>query len=176
MINRKFAVLCALAVMLCFTLLAGCSKETPPEEKPEEIITETANFLSGEEFMEIMEKNGAYVYDMSEYGLLGYFIATDADESILEVDYGDYMYTIVFLSSEDKSEIDRDYISLINRFENEFKTFEETYGDGEFKRYEFISERYGYNVIISAGNVLVWGDGPEESRDLIDSFVEMLGF
>lgn len=174
--NSKFKVLYMLIMfsMIFLILLAGC---TNGEGQDVDVTPDT--WISSDEFTEIMEQHGANVTNMGEFSdsFEGIFIATDLDTHPMEIDFDDeYSYMIIFNSSDSPEEIEEEYLHLMGLLEREDKLTSELTEENGVIRYEFVSERLGYNLIVKAGNVLIQADGPEESRDLINSLIAALGF
>ncbi|MCL2874222.1 MAG: hypothetical protein FWE29_04740 [Defluviitaleaceae bacterium] len=174
--TKKFKVLHILMAFFtaafCLALLSGCSNED--EQQPY-----VSNFqMTGEEFVEIMEQHGAFVTDMSviNESFAGIFIATDSDTHPMEMDLSrDYSYLIIFNSSDNQDDIEEEYLYIMEMLRREDKLMSEHSEENGIIRYEFISERLGYNLIVRAGNVLIQADGPEASRNLINSLISALG-
>lgn len=159
-----------LIAMLAMSALVGCGNGETEEDYFPEV------FMTGEQFVEIMESNGAFVTDMSEW-FPGIFIATDSDTPPMEMGVGrDYGYLIIFNSSDDRERITEEYNFIMEMLEREEKSMSEFSEENGIIRYEFISDRLGYNLIVKASNILIQADGPEASRGLINSLVSSLGF
>ena len=178
--NSKFKILHMIIslfmLMLCLTLLIGCGNGE------EETIDETPDtWLTSEEFTEIMERHGAFVTNMSEISdsFAGIFLATDLDAHPMEAGFGlgdDHSYIIMFNSSDCRDTISEEYHHIINLIEREGKLSSDITEENGIIRHEILTERSVYHVIINAGNVLIHADGPETSRNLINSLVSALGF
>ena len=178
--NSKFKILytliTVLMIMFCLTLLAGCGNG-----EEETIDTAPETWMTGEEFTEIMLQSGAHVTYMGEFSnsFAGIYLATDLDLHPMEAGFGlgDYhSYIIMFNSSDCRDTISEEYNHIIDMLGREGKLSSDVHEEDGIIRHEILTERSVYHVIINAGNVLIHADGPEASRNLINSLVSALGF